>query len=621
MGQIHSQENSDAYTVVIFRGSTAKPLRFSFPRKFIRKLLIVGVLLILADLLVISHYVIRTGEVWELSAFRAEAMSAREQTAAFSAAVDDLKKRLSAMKEVNQRLRVMLGIEVPKTGDMTNGRGGEEVPLPEGSAVPGLDGRPPKPDLVRRRVPPADRRDVGRQRVMVLAAAVLVAFLVIVGQLWYLQVLEGGRFLDASDKNRIRIRPVAAPRGILYDRHGVPLVDNRPAFTLSLIPRELPRDEQDRDAVLGRVAALLQIPFQELSEAVARVPADSFLPVRVRRGLSLEDMARIEEWKLELPGVIVEVEPQRTYPSSRFAAHLLGYVREASDEQLRQGRYRRGDMVGQSGLERLLDEYLRGRDGGQRIEVDALGRPVRLIQHTEPNPGAQVVTTVDRRIQEAAEQAMEGRPGAVVVMDPRNGDVLAMVSTPAFDIDQFTGTIDRAAWQRIVQDPDHPLLNRVIQSQYAPGSIFKVVVAAAGLQEGTLTPGDRVHCDGEFRLGLHALDEHRPEISCPPSIGREAEELHLRKVGVHALEQTPRACLVCLRVDDDADNLSRRQLPDDLPEHPGNGAELSGPIAFVVGPADPRRFMRLPFSRHPETESSGGFCYHCSSSSKRRSMP
>ncbi|HXG15214.1 MAG TPA: penicillin-binding protein 2 [Calidithermus sp.] len=364
---------------------------------------------------------------------------------------------------------------------------------------------------MRRRVPLADRRDVGRQRVMVLAAAVLVAFLVIVGQLWYLQVLEGGRFLDASDKNRIRIRPVAAPRGILYDRHGVPLVDNRPAFTLSLIPRELPRDEQDRDAVLGRVAALLQIPFQELSEAVARVPADSFLPVRVRRGLSLQDMARIEEWKLELPGVIVEVEPQRTYPSSRFAAHLLGYVREASDEQLRQGRYRRGDMVGQSGLERLLDEYLRGRDGGQRIEVDALGRPVRLIQHTEPNPGAQVVTTVDRRIQEAAEQAMEGRPGAVVVMDPRNGDVLAMVSTPAFDIDQFTGTIDRAAWQRIVQDPDHPLLNRVIQSQYAPGSIFKVVVAAAGLQEGTLTPGDRVHCDGEFRLGTWTFRDWKEE--------------------------------------------------------------------------------------------------------------
>lgn len=139
MSQMHSQETSDAYTVVIFRGSTAKPLRFSFPRNFVRKILITACLLVVADLLVISHYVVRTGEVWELSAFRNEAMSAREQTAAFSSAVDDLKKRITAMKEVNQRLRVMLGIDVPKAGDMVNGRGGEDVPLPEGSSAPGVD--------------------------------------------------------------------------------------------------------------------------------------------------------------------------------------------------------------------------------------------------------------------------------------------------------------------------------------------------------------------------------------------------------------------------------------------------------------------------------------------------
>jgi penicillin-binding protein 2 len=347
----------------------------------------------------------------------------------------------------------------------------------------------------------ADRRDRGKARIMAIAVAVMGAFLVIVGQLWYLQVLEGGHFLDASDKNRIRIRPVAAPRGILFDKNGVPLVDNRPAFTLSLIPRELPREDQSRDAVLGRVASLLQIPYAELEESITRVPSDSFLPVRVRRGLTLEDMAKIEEWKLELPGVIVEVEPQRTYPNSRFAAHLLGYVREASDEQLKGGRYRRGDMVGQSGLERLLDEFLRGRDGGERIEVDALGRPVRVVQHTDPHPGSQVITTIDRRVQEAAEQAMEGKAGAVVVMDPRSGDIRALVSTPAFEIDRFTATIDRAAWLRVVQDPEHPLLNRAIQSQYAPGSIFKIVVTAAGLQEATIAPMDRVYCNGEFHLG------------------------------------------------------------------------------------------------------------------------
>src|SRR2546426_344999 len=271
---------------------------------------------------------------------------------------------------------------------------------------------------------------------MAIGLAVTAAFVVIVGQLWYLQVLEGGRFLDASDRNRIRIRPIAAPRGILFDRHGVPLVDNRPAFTLSLIPRELPRDPASRDAVLGRVAALLR-----------------------------------------------------------------GYVREANEDQLRQGRYRRGEMVGQSGLERLLDEHLRGQDGGERIEVDAMGRPVRLIQQSEPHSGAQVVTTVDGRIQEAAERAMAGHAGAVVVMDPRNGDLLAMVSTPAFEIDRFTGTIDRSAWLRLVQDPHFPLLNRAVQSQYAPASIFKILVAAAALQEGSLTPADRTQCAGEFHLG------------------------------------------------------------------------------------------------------------------------
>ena len=347
------------------------------------------------------------------------------------------------------------------------------------------------------RGPAPARRDPGKQRVLGMTAGVLAAFLVVIGQLWYLQVLEGARLQELSDKNRIRIRPVAAPRGVLFDRNGLPLVDNRPAFTLSLIPREI----DDRARVLGRVSVLLKIPYAELDDALGRVPGDPLMPVRVRRGLTLEEVAKVEEWKLELPGVIVEVEPQRMYPTSRFAAHLLGYVREANEEQLRQGRYRRGDMVGQSGLERLLDQCLRGTDGGERIEVDALGRPIRLIQHTEPVPGAQVVTTIDRRIQEAAERAMQGHAGAVVVLDPRDGDVLAMVSTPAFALDQFTGTIDRDAWVQLIRNPAHPMLNRTVQSQYAPGSVFKIVVAAAGLQETTLTPMDHIFCDGQFHLG------------------------------------------------------------------------------------------------------------------------
>jgi len=344
---------------------------------------------------------------------------------------------------------------------------------------------------------PRGRQDPWTRRMLGLTAVAATCFVCLLGQLWYLQVLEGAKLRDMSDKNRTRIRPVAAPRGILYDRNGLALVDNRPAFTLSFIPRDM----DDRNSVLARVAVLLKIPLAELQEALGRVPADSLRPVRVRRGLSLEDVARIEEWKIELPGVVVEVEPQRVYPTNRFAAHLLGYVREVSEEQTRQGRYRRGDMVGQTGLERLLDEYLRGRDGGERIEVDALGRPVQVIQREEARPGGQVITTIDRRVQEAAEQAMTGRAGAIVVMDPRTGDVLALTSSPAYDLERFTGNLDREAWAAVMRDPSHPLLNRALQSQYAPGSVFKLVVAAAGLQERTLTPMDRIYCNGEFALG------------------------------------------------------------------------------------------------------------------------
>ena len=343
----------------------------------------------------------------------------------------------------------------------------------------------------------AAKREAWRRRVLALAAVVAVAFVGLLGQLWYLQVLEGGKLQELSDKNRIRIRPVAAPRGILFDRNGLALVDNRPAFTLSLIPREM----EDRGTVLARLSVLLKIPLRELEEGLERVPPDSIRPVRMRRGLSLEEVTRVEELKLELPGVVIEVEPQRVYPTSTFAAHLLGYVREVSDEQMKQGRYRRGDMIGQSGLERLLDEYLRGRDGGERIEVDALGRQVQVMRREEPNPGAQVITTVDRRIQEVAERAMAGKSGAVVVLDPRNGDILALTSSPAFSLDRFTGNLDREEWAKLVRDPLTPLMNRALQSQYAPGSIFKVIVAAAGLQEGSLTPMDRTYCNGQFHLG------------------------------------------------------------------------------------------------------------------------
>jgi penicillin-binding protein 2 len=336
-----------------------------------------------------------------------------------------------------------------------------------------------------------------RIRLRLLASALGLGFLVVGAQLANLQILSGQRLAALSDRNRLRLRPIAAPRGILFDRMGLPLVDNRPAFTLVVVPRDVP----DLDALIERLAALLAVPGSELRERVARVSSDSPWPIRLSRGLTLDEVARIEEWRLDLPGVTVEVEPQRAYPGVRFAAHLLGYVREASDQDLGRNGMRRGDLVGQTGLERLHDEHLRGRDGGEQVEVDAYGRLIRVLDRREPVPGAHMWTTIDRRIQQAAEDALGERAGAIVVMDPRNGDVLAMASHPAFPVERFSRPLDRETWLGLVEDPTRPLLNRAVQGLYPPGSLFKIVVAAAGLQGQIITPFDRLSCPRQWTFG------------------------------------------------------------------------------------------------------------------------
>jgi penicillin-binding protein 2 len=348
---------------------------------------------------------------------------------------------------------------------------------------------------------------VQRTRLRLLATVLGVGFLAVAAQLAYLQILSGERLAALSDKNRLRLRPIAAPRGILFDRTGLPLVDNRPAFTLVVVPRDVP----DLGALVDRLASLVQTPASELRERLARVSSDSPWPIRLSRGLTLDEVARIEEWRLDLPGVTVEVEPQRAYPGVRFAAHLLGYVREASDQDLGRGGLRRGDLVGQTGLERLHDEHLRGRDGGEQVEVDAYGRLIRVLDRQEPVSGAHMYTTIDRRIQQAAEDALGARAGAVVVMDPRNGDVLALASHPAFPVERFSRPLDREAWLELVQDPTRPLLNRAVQGLYPPGSLFKLVVAAAALQSQVITPFDRLACPRQWVFGgrpYHNWEDH-----------------------------------------------------------------------------------------------------------------
>ena len=316
-----------------------------------------------------------------------------------------------------------------------------------------------------------------RLRLRLLASALGLAFLVVAGQLANLQILSGERLAALSDRNRLRLRPIAAPRGILFDRTGLPLVDNRPAFTLVVVPRDAP----DLGAVVERLARSARGPRERAPGAAgARLvglavagPAGARAHARrgrPHRGVAARSAGRDGRGRAAagLPG-----RPLRG-PPPRLRARGVGPGSRPEQPA------RRGDLVGQTGLERLHDEHLRGRDGGEQVEVDAYGRLIRVLDRQEPMPGAHMWTTIDRRIQQAAEDALGARAGAIVVMDPRNGDVLALASHPAYPVERFSRPLDRETWLALVQDPARPLLNRAVQGIYPPGSLFKIIVAAAG---------------------------------------------------------------------------------------------------------------------------------------------
>ncbi|HEX7125072.1 MAG TPA: penicillin-binding protein 2 [Thermodesulfobacteriota bacterium] len=335
------------------------------------------------------------------------------------------------------------------------------------------------------------------------------AFIVVVGvftlilfRLTYLQIIQGDTFRNLSESNRVRIRVVTAPRGIIYDAKGRILVDNRPAFDVKLIPE----DVRDVAEAIERVGRLLNLTEEEIADRVAEAspPAPPWRPVLIKGDVSRDELALVETRKLDLPGVFVDVGQRRAYRYGKLAAHLLGYMGEISEAELKRPEYkdyRQGEFIGKVGVERRYEAYLRGVHGQKHIEVDAAGREVAFLREIPPIPGKDLYLTIDLDLQLAAEEAMQGKSGAVIALDPRNGDVLAMVSAPAFDPDVFARGITAAEWQALTRDPRKPLNNKGIQGTYPPGSTWKAIVAAAGLHAKAITPGTALHCGGTFPFG------------------------------------------------------------------------------------------------------------------------
>ncbi len=325
-----------------------------------------------------------------------------------------------------------------------------------------------------------------------IIAAILV---ILVSGLWRLQVLGAQNYRALAEANRIRKVPILAPRGKIYDRDGRLLVDNYPSVTCFLVPEQA----HNLDSDLPLIADGLHMRPDQLKAILLHYRHQPrYQPIPLQQDITPDEQAFIAAHANELPELETIEEQRRLYPSNGFAAHLIGYVGEVSEDMLDDPRYafyQPGDVVGRSGVEESYDPVLRGQDGSRDVIVDSHGRELGALGIEPAKPGKSIKLTIDLDVQKAAEEALGNRQGAIVAIDPRTGEVLAMVSHPTFDPNQFAIRIHRNEWNKLITDPDHPLMNKAIQAQLAPGSTFKIIEAIAGLQEG-IAENLKVDCHG-----------------------------------------------------------------------------------------------------------------------------
>jgi penicillin-binding protein 2 len=345
--------------------------------------------------------------------------------------------------------------------------------------------------------PPVEDRRKVTIRLYVLQFAISVAFAVLAFGFWYFQVLQWTKYQELAENNHQRTISLRAPRGVMFDRNGKVLVENRSSFTISIV-REHTKDLDRTIKVLSEVAGLDERYVKDLVNRHRREP--TYQPVVVVDDASLAQVAAVLARRLdtELPDVVVEEVPTRKYPDD-MAAHLFGYVGEASEAQVSDGTLPSRAIVGQSGIEKVYNALLMGEDGARHVVVNSMGREIRTLNEIPPSEGKRLQLTLDYDVQKATEDAFEaaGFDGASVVLDPQNGEVLAFTSRPAYDPNAFAAGIDRTTWAALNSDEHRPLTDRAIQGRYSPGSTFKMAVALAGLEEGIITPEFRVSCAGE----------------------------------------------------------------------------------------------------------------------------
>lgn len=339
------------------------------------------------------------------------------------------------------------------------------------------------------------------QRLSVVLTIVVAAFVVLIARLLFLQVIEGAELRRLSEINSIRLKSVDAPRGLIYDSRNRLMADNRPSYDLSVIVKDAGPLEETIEK-LARYTGIDEVEFWETMKKQKGKRA--YKPVLLKSDIGRDALAAIEVNRWDLPGIVVNVSPRRDYIFSPSAAHILGYMGEISEKELKSGRYgdcRTGDFIGKYGIERENEHWLRGKRGGQQVEVNATGQVVRVISTVEATPGHNVFLSIDQMLQQKAEQLLGDRAGSAVAVEPSTGQVLAMASSPSYDQNAFITGLSHDAWNALISDPQRPLSNKAIQAEYPPASTYKIIAAAAGLEEGVIDANTNHFCPGFLKFG------------------------------------------------------------------------------------------------------------------------
>ncbi|MBI5328211.1 MAG: penicillin-binding protein 2 [Deltaproteobacteria bacterium] len=340
-----------------------------------------------------------------------------------------------------------------------------------------------------------------KTRLYIAIGIAISLFFLLAIRLWFLQIFKSGEFRELSENNRIRLVRETAPRGLIIDRTGKIIVENRPVFHLAIIPE----DVKNWSNIKKALPSIVNITEDDIETKVSQAKRRPlFQAIKLKDDLTWEEIARIETSRLDMPGIVLTIEPRRTYPFGSAAAHTIGYLGEIDERQikkLKKAKYMPGDFIGKYGIEYQLEKYLRGSGGGRQIEVDAVGRGIKLLKKITPAQGYNIHLTIDMETQLAANTAMKDKVGAVIAMDPQSGKILAALSTPSFDPNYFAAGIDKEKWNNLIANPFRVMETKTIQGQYPPASTFKLITAAAALEDKLITPSTKIYAGESFWFG------------------------------------------------------------------------------------------------------------------------